>query len=142
MNSTNDALSYRVTEWCFGVLSLLPPLLFIGVFGRSDWTRPEVTVFIGFVVWAVVVGFAVGLIRRSTPRRRILLALACPFLAAALAVLLGCIYEVSRSQFPMTAILGWACYYAVMLTILSSPAIAAFFVAHGLKMRCHTGDPS
>ena len=142
MNSTNDAQTYRVAEWCFGILSLVPPLLFIGVFGRSDWTRPEVTVFIGLVVWAIVVGSAVGLIRRSTPRHRILLALACPLLAAALAVSLGFIYEVSRSQFSMTAIVAWTCYYAVMLTILSSPAIAAFLVAHGLKLRCHTEAPT
>lgn len=74
MNSSKDRLGYRVTEWYFGILSLVTPILFIGVFGRSDWTQTEITVFIGLLVWAIIVGPAVGLIRRSTPRHRILLA--------------------------------------------------------------------
>lgn len=138
MNSSKDRLGYRVTEWYFGILSLVPPILFIGVFGRSDWTQTEITVFIGLLVWAIIVGSAVGLIRRSTPRHRILLALACPLFSTALAVSPGLIYDVSRAQFPTSIIVGRTCYFAIMLTILSSPALAAFLVTQGLKLRYQT----
>ncbi len=113
-------------------------MLFIGIFGRSDWTRPEVTVFVWLITWAVVVGSVAGISRRSTDRHRLLFALACPLIAAALAVILGFIYEVCRSQFPMTAIVAWSCYYSVVLTILSSPAVAAFLVTHSLTRHCQT----
>jgi len=138
MNSANGHQGYRAIDWCCGGLSLAPPMLFIGIFGRSDWTRPEVTVFVWLITWAVVVGSVAGISRRSTDRHRLLFALACPLIAAALAVILGFIYEVCRSQFPMTAIVAWSCYYSVVLTILSSPAVAAFLVTHSLTRQCQT----
>ena len=126
--STTGQPIFRTLEWVCGILSVVPPIMFIGSIQQSEWTKSD-GLFTLIIGWSVVVGSAMGLISRSSRRWRLLTALVCPPLAATLAASLGTAYELINSPQLPPSISGLF-FYTVVFALFTSPSIAAFLVAH------------
>lgn len=124
----------------FILASLIPPTMFFGLVGKSDWTTSETHEFLVIVSGSSAMGLLGGWFVSSASSWRWLAALASPAVATLAWLLIGLTYELWRGEFPMSRLIDSIGVYSFSILMLSTPAAGLFAIMQLWRGRNRVAD--
>ena len=117
------------------VVSVIPPTMFLGLVGKSDWTTSETRDFLVILSGSAAFGLIAGWFVSPEFPWRWLAAVASPAAATFAWLLIIFSYQVLWGGFPMSRLIADVSVYSISVFMLSTPAAGLFTIMQLLRGR-------